>query len=518
MDNVVIILDFGSQYTQLIARRIREMKVYCEIIPYSRSLRESKIEESTVKGVILSGGPASVDEEGAPRCDEAWLNLGVPVLGVCYGMQLLALLSGGLVEKATTREYGDARISIDEAHPLFEGYGSSSELTQVWMSHGDHVDVLPEGFKGIASSTSLPIAAFADEKRRWYGLQFHPEVAHSPDGEKILHNFVVALCNAPTTWTASHFIEESVSSLKNVVPPHAHVVCGLSGGVDSTVAATLVHRAIGERLHCIFVDNGLLRYQEAQFVEAKLGAQGLGLPLTVVDASHEFLAALRDVTDPEQKRKIIGKVFIDVFEREAEKIGNVTHLVQGTLYPDVIESVSVNGPSATIKTHHNVGGLPEKMNLALLEPLRELFKDEVRTFGEDLGVPSSLLWRQPFPGPGLAVRILGEVTEEKLSVLRKADYILAEEIESANLGRSLWQSFCVLLPIHTVGVMGDGRTYQRTIGLRLVTSSDGMTATWAYPPEEFLRRVSSRITNEVIGINRVVLDISNKPPSTIEWE
>lgn len=512
----VLILDFGSQYTQLIARRVRELGVHSEIHPCTVMADEPGFEG--VKAIILSGGPNSVLDEERPQFDTAWLDRDVPILGICYGMQLLAQHYGGEVARSTRREYGRAGLRLVESSPLTEGI-PESEPTQVWMSHGDHVDKLPEDFVTIGASESLPIAAMAHTTHPMYALQFHPEVAHSEHGTKLIENFLFAISKLERNWDASHFIQQTIESITQSVPADAQVVCGLSGGVDSTVAAVLVHRAIGERLHCLFVDNGLLRKGEADEVERRLGPDGLGLPFHRIDAREEFLSQLAGVSDPEQKRKIIGRVFIEVFEREAKRFDNVRYLVQGTLYPDVIESVSPNGgPSVTIKSHHNVGGLPEKMNLQLIEPLRDLFKDEVRRFGEELEIPSELLWRQPFPGPGLAVRVLGPVSEDRLSVLREADAIYIDEIRAAGLYNEIWQAFAVLLPIQSVGVMGDERTYENVLALRAVTSQDGMTADWYYMPHEVLKRMSNRIINEVKGINRVVMDVSSKPPATIEWE
>jgi len=513
MKHKIIVLDFGSQYTQLIARRLRELGVYTEVLPC-----HADVKLEGVAGVILSGGPASVTGPDAPPFHTEWLYSAVPILGVCYGLQLMVSHFGGAVEQGTSREYGPASISIESgAGQLFDGF-LAGESTVVWMSHGDHAIGVPSGFRLLASSAGAPIAAIGDDARKIYGIQFHPEVNHSLRGTEILANFVFKICQVEATWTPACIVESSVAAIGSVVPPNSQVICGLSGGVDSSVAAVLVHKVIGERLHCIFVDNGLLRHNESQQVVDLLGPNGLGLNIHLVNAQKRFLTELAGVIDPEQKRKIIGRVFIEVFEEEAERIKNVSHLVQGTLYPDVIESVSHRGPSATIKTHHNVGGLPDRMKLKLIEPLRELFKDEVRRIGKTLGMPARVLERQPFPGPGLAVRIIGEITDEKLATLRKADFIFMEEIQAANLYNELWQSFCVLLPVKSVGVMGDGRTYEEVIALRAVTSQDGMTADWAYLPEWLLRKVSSRIINEVRGINRVVMDISSKPPSTIEWE
>jgi GMP synthase (glutamine-hydrolysing) len=511
----VLVLDFGSQFTQLIARRIRELGVYSEIKPCTASYTDA--DASKYQALILSGGPASVTDQDAPRFDERWLTLGLPTLGICYGYHLLAQLRGGTLAQGESREYGFATLTIDSTEGLFRGF-DCKETTTVWMSHGDHVVALPKGFKPLAHSDGAPFAAFGDTQNKIYAIQFHPEVVHTARGKEIIANFLFEISGLKNEWTPGNFIEQSEQSIRQQVAPEANVICGLSGGVDSTVAAVLVNRALHDRLYCIFVDNGLLRQHERAEVERLVGAEGLGLNLQVIDASNEFLTQLKGVTDPEQKRRIIGRVFIEVFDAAAKKIPNVTHLVQGTLYPDVIESVSVRGPSATIKSHHNVGGLPERMKLKLLEPFRELFKDEVRALGRSLAVPEPILQRQPFPGPGLAVRILGEVTAERLSILRKADAIFTDEVRAAGLYEHLWQSFAVLLPVKSVGVMGDGRTYEQTIALRAVHSEDGMTADWAYLPQELLRRVSTRIINEVKGVNRVVLDISSKPPATIEWE
>jgi GMP synthase (glutamine-hydrolysing) len=509
----ILILDFGSQYTQLIARRIREEQVYCEIHP--PTLDAEAIRAWNPRGIVLSGGPASVLAPGSPHPDPGLFELGVPVLGICYGLQLMAHHLGGLVEKAEEREYGRALLKLEVDHPLFAGLEGGAERT-VWMSHGDRVLRLPPGFRVLATSPGSPFAAVGDDARRLWGLQFHPEVVHTEGGGRILRSFVRELCGCEGTWTVEAFVEEAVQAVRAQVGS-GRALCGLSGGVDSSVAAALVHEAIGDRLTCIFVDHGLLRQGEREEVERAFREQ-LDIPLVTVDARERFLRALAGVVDPEKKRRIIGHLFIEVFEEEAQRLGEVDFLVQGTLYPDVIESVSVRGPSATIKTHHNVGGLPERMRLALVEPLRELFKDEVREAGRRLGVPEAIVGRHPFPGPGLAIRILGEVTETRLAVLREADAILIEEIRRAGLYDAIWQAFAVFLPIQSVGVMGDERTYENAVGLRCVTSVDAMTADWARLPGDLLATVSSRITNEVQGVNRVVYDISSKPPATIEWE
>lgn len=511
----VLVLDFGSQYTQLIARRIRELGVYSEVKPCTIS--PNSVDRSTIKALILSGGPASVTGADAPAFDTAWLDLDLPKLGICYGFQLLANHAGAVIGQGGGREYGKATLEVVGKSPLFEGF-DPGEKVPVWMSHGDHVETLPHGFTLLARSPGSPVAAIGNDSRRTYAILFHPEVSHTPRGKEVLANFLFRVAKLERDWSPANFIDHWVRAIREQVPTGSQAICGLSGGVDSTVAAALVQKALGDRLHCVFVDNGLLRNHEVEEVGRALGRDGLGLNLTIAHASQRFLTELRDVTDPEKKRKIIGRVFIEVFEEAARAIPGVTHLVQGTLYPDVIESASVRGPAVVIKSHHNVGGLPEKMNLKLLEPLRELFKDEVRRLGRDLSLPEELLQRQPFPGPGLAVRILGAVTPERLRVLRDADAILQEEIKADGVYQTLWQSFAVLLPVQSVGVMGDGRTYEQTIALRAVTSDDGMTADWAYLPEPLLRRVSNRIINEVQGINRVVLDISSKPPATIEWE
>ncbi|HEX7477346.1 MAG TPA: glutamine-hydrolyzing GMP synthase [Polyangiales bacterium] len=511
--SLVLILDFGAQYTQLIARRIREQHVYCEIHPCT--LPFDRIRQMQPKAVVLSGGPASTLDADSPSVDTRVFELGVPVLGICYGMQLFCRLLGGKVEKAEHREYGPAVVEIDHNEGVFSAFSAGSK-TNVWMSHGDRVIALPPGFVTLAHSDSSPFAAAGHLQRKIYGVQFHPEVAHTDRGDDILGSFLFDVAGLSPSWTPRSFIQDTVERVRAQVGS-GKAVCGLSGGVDSSVAAVLVAKAIGEQLTCIFVDNGVLRKDEASQV-VQMVRHHLSLKLVHVDASERFLSALAGMTDPEQKRKTIGRLFIEIFEEEALKLGTVDHLVQGTLYPDVIESVSFKGPSAVIKTHHNVGGLPERMKLSLVEPLRELFKDEVREVGEELGMPRRVLWRQPFPGPGLAIRCLGEVTKEKLGILREADVVLQEEVRAAGLYESLWQSFCVILPVRTVGVMGDDRTYEYVVAIRAVTSRDAMTADWARLPYELLARVSTRIMNEVRGCNRVVYDISSKPPATIEWE
>jgi len=510
---MILVLDFGSQYTQLIARRIRESKVYCEIHPFNLAL--DKISALGPEGIILSGGPASVYQDNAPKIDAALFKLPVPFLGICYGMGIVNLNFGGAAGRADRREYGPADLIVDSDADLFHGF-SQNDSTRVWMSHGDKMISMPKGWSILAHSANSPIAAFADPTGKFFGVQFHPEVAHTARGRQVLDNFVFRICRAEPNWTMEHFIESSIRKIRAQVGA-GRVLCALSGGVDSSVAATLIHRAIKERLICVFVNNGLLRKNEAEHV-CSLFAERFGASFRYVDASESFLAALRGVEDPEVKRKRIGYKFIEVFEEEARRLGEMEFLAQGTLYPDVIESVSVLGPSATIKSHHNVGGLPTDMKFKLIEPLRELFKDEVRVLGKELGLPNELIQRQPFPGPGLAIRVLGAVTEERLKVLRDADVIVLDEITAAGLYEKIWQSFAVLLPIKTVGVVGDERSYENVIALRVVDSQDGMTANWVALPFDLLGKISNRILNEVRGVNRVVYDISSKPPATIEWE
>ena len=513
MDKIGI-LDFGGQYTQLIARRIRELGVYSEILPCTQPLDE--VLAAGYKGLVLSGGPSSVYEEDAPLPDKKLFEAGVPLLGICYGMQAMGYLLGGHVVPAERREYGAAQLKLEGAGGLLDGVEPERDgRISVWMSHGDTVMKPPRGFVSLASTENCPVAAMADRERKFFAVQFHPEVAHTPQGKTVLENFL-RVCGARGDWSMPSFVDAALASIRRQVGTD-RVLCALSGGVDSSVVAVLIHRAVGDQLTCLFVDNGLLRAGEAESV-VKTFRDAFRIHLVHVDASRRFLGQLRGVTDPETKRKRIGAEFIAVFEEEARKLGEFPWLAQGTLYPDVIESVSFKGPSATIKTHHNVGGLPERMRFKLVEPLRELFKDEVRQVGALLRLPAEIIWRQPFPGPGLAVRVLGEVTEERLTLLREADAIVQDEVRAAGLERDLWQAFAVLLPVKTVGVMGDFRTYSQVIALRAVMSQDAMTADWARLPYELLGKISTRIINEVKGVNRVVFDISSKPPSTIEWE
>lgn len=507
---MILILDFGSQYTQLIARRVREARVYCEIVPFNVDL--TKYSDRNVRGYILSGGPSSVKDPQAPLVDASFFDTDKPVLGICYGMQLMAQVFGGTLIQSTTREYGRAHFEVTDERGLLSGIPHRS---QVWMSHGDSIVELPEGFRIIGSTESLKAAAIADPERRFFGLQFHPEVHHTPEGRNIINNFLFEICGVAGDWTTESFIESTVERVRQQVGK-GKVILGISGGVDSTVTALLLSRAIGKNLHAVFVNNGLLRKNEFEDVVAMLGE--LAINLHPVDASDFFLERLKEVADPEKKRKIIGTTFIDVFEQQAEKIGGISFLAQGTLYPDVIESVSFKGPSVTIKSHHNVGGLKDRMSLKLVEPLRELFKDEVRQLGRKLGLPDTFIGRHPFPGPGLAVRILGDVTRERCDLLREVDAIFIEELHNHGIYDDIWQAFAVLLPVSAVGVMGDERTYENVVALRAVTSVDGMTADWARIDNDILAHISNRIIRNVKGVNRVTYDVSSKPPATIEWE
>ncbi|MEW6170445.1 MAG: glutamine-hydrolyzing GMP synthase [Candidatus Omnitrophota bacterium] len=512
MKDTILIFDFGSQYTQLIARRVRENKVFSQIVPFN--IKASEVEKIRPRGIIFSGGPASAYKDKSPIPDEKIFKLGIPILGICYGMQVTAQILGGKVKHTSSREYGKAELFVDDTRDLFNRL--SGNIT-CWMSHGDYIIKLPKGFKTIGHTLNTPIAAIANPARKIYGVQFHPEVTHTPQGNQIIANFLFKACGARPGWMISSFIKDTIAEIKKVVGKK-RVVCGLSGGVDSSVVAVLINRAIGKNLRCIFIDNGLLRKDEGQQVK-KIFQEYFKMNLDYVDATNRFLNRLKNIIDPEEKRKIIGDEFVKVFEERAHKFKGTEFLAQGTLYPDVIESIPFfGGPTAKIKSHHNVGGLPSKMKLKLLEPVRQLFKDEVREIGKILGLPEAVIGRQPFPGPGLSIRIIGEVTPDRLRVLREVDYRVIEEIKRADLYDQIWQSFAVLLPIKSVGVMGDERTYENVVAIRAVTSNDGMTADWAKLPNEVLERISNRIINEVKGVNRVVYDISSKPPATIEWE
>ena len=515
MSDNILIIDFGSQVTQLIARRVREAGVYCEIVPFNKA--DEILDDFGAAGVILSGGPASVTHSDTPRAPERLFEMGLPILGICYGQQTMVQQLGGNVTTSDHQEFGRAFVDVKEDSALFDGVWARGAREQVWMSHGDHVDALPDGFSIVATSEGAPFAVISNEERKMYGVQFHPEVVHTPNGTELLQNFVLKICGCSGDWTMASFRETKIREIREQVGDK-RVICGLSGGVDSSVVAVLIHEAIGDQLTCVYVDHGLMRQGESEQV-VSLFREHYNINLVHRDASDLFLGELAGVTDPEVKRKTIGKLFIDVFEEEARKVGGADFLAQGTLYPDVIESVSfIGGPSVTIKSHHNVGGLPERMNMDLVEPLRELFKDEVRALGRELGLHEDFVGRHPFPGPGLAIRIPGEITREKADILRKADAIYLEEIRNAGLYDAIWQAFAVLLPVKTVGVMGDARTYDHVCAIRAVNSTDGMTADYYPFPHDFLGRVATRIINEVRGINRVVYDVTSKPPGTIEWE